>query len=113
MRTIRTPDPLWKTTGPKASWDEFDPIALATSSFGLSPWAGTAGTGVTIADCEVEADPSLHTASQLAADVATVQVKAADAQTLMAGAKLWFRLCMTLSDGQRDDRTFWRLVWER
>jgi hypothetical protein len=43
MRTIRTPDPLWKTTGPKASWDEFDPIALATFSFGLSPWAATAG----------------------------------------------------------------------
>jgi hypothetical protein len=40
-------------------------------------------------------------------------VRGADGQTLVPGTYLWFRLRMTLSDGQRDDRTFWLLMRER
>jgi hypothetical protein len=113
MSTIRTPEPFWKTTGPKAPWGDFDPNAQLNFSFDLSPWVATAGTDLTLSSCEVASDALLHVSSQLAESVATVQVRAADGATLLAGAWLWIRLRVTLSDGQRDDRTFWLLVRER
>ncbi len=111
--TIRTPEPFWKTTGPKAPWGDFDPNAKLNFSFDLGPWVATAGTGLTVADCEVTADPLLQAESQLLGEVVTVQVTAAAGATLVPSASLWFRLRMTLSDGQRDDRTFWLVVRER
>lgn len=110
MSTIRTPEPFWKTTGPKAPWGDFDPNAKLNFSFDLSPWVGTAGTALTVVSCEVTADPLLHVESQLAGDVVTVQARAADGAALVPNASLWLRLRMTLSDGQRDDRTFWLVV---
>lgn len=73
----------------------------------------TAGVGLTVSTCDVASDALLHVESQLAGSVATVRVRAADGATLVPGTSLWFRLHMTLSDGQRDDRTFWLLVRER
>jgi hypothetical protein len=113
MSTIRTPEPFWKTTGPKAPWGDFDPEAILNFSFDLSPWVSTAGTALTVASCEVTADPLLHVESQLLGAAVTVQVRAADGQALAPSSYLWLRLRMTLSDGQRDDRTFWLLVRPR
>lgn len=113
MSTIRTPEPFWKTTGPKAPWGDFDPNAKLNFSFDLAPWVAAAGTGLTVSVCDVTSDPLLHVDRHLAGDQATVQVVAADGQTLVPGAYLWFRLRMALSDGQRDERTFWLLVRER
>lgn len=107
MSTIRTPEPFWKTTGPKAPWGDFDPNAKLNFSFDLSPWVATAGAGLTVSAYEVSADPLLHVNSQLAGSVVTVQVRAADGATLVSSASLWLRLHMTLGDGQWDDRTFW------
>lgn len=42
----------------------------------------------------------------------TVRMQAAAGQTLVLETYLSFRLRMTLSDGQCDDRTFWLLVRE-
>jgi hypothetical protein len=113
MSTIRTPQPFWKTTGPKAPWGDFDPNAKLNFSFDLSPWADTAGTGLTVSACDVAVDPLLQVESQLAGGVVTVKVQAAAGATLVPSASLWVRLRMTLSDGQRDDRTFWLVVQER
>jgi hypothetical protein len=113
MSTIRTPEPFWKTTGPKAPWGDFDPDAKLTFTFDLGPWVATAGTGLTMSNCEVAADPLLHVESQLLGSVVTVQVRAADGQILVPGSFLWLRLRMNLSDGQRDDRTFYLLTRPR
>jgi hypothetical protein len=42
----------------------------------------------------------------------TVRMQAAAGQTLVLEIYLSFRLRMTLSDGQCDDRTFWLLLRE-
>jgi hypothetical protein len=113
MSIIRTPDVYWKTTGPRTPWGEFDPNAQLNFSFDLASWIASAGVGLSLSGCEVASDPLLTATSQLAGELVTVRIRIANGQTVEPGTYLWFRLRMTLSDGQRDDRTFWLLARER
>jgi hypothetical protein len=72
-----------------------------------------AGTSLTVSARDVATDPLLQAESQLLGDVVTVKAQAAAGTTLVLSSSLWVRLRMTLSDGQRDDRTFWLVVRKR
>ncbi|UST52977.1 hypothetical protein NF681_11540 [Comamonadaceae bacterium OTU4NAUVB1] len=113
MSQIRSPEPFWRTTGVKTPWGPFDPDARLNFSFDVSPWVTSAGVGLALADCEVLTDQKLQASREIDGQIITVRMQAAAGQTLVPETYLSFRLRMTLSDGQRDDRTFWLLVRER
>ena len=106
-------DAYWRTAGPKAPWGPFDPNASLNFSFDLSDWIASAGPSLALSVCDVIADPLLAVAAAVAGSEVTVRVSAINPSTLPIGAMLPFTLRMTLSDGQRDDRTFYLLVRDR
>jgi hypothetical protein len=113
MSILRTPIPFWRETGPKVPWGPFDPDAKLNFSFDMSPWVTTAGPGLTLESCDVIGDPLLTIDKAIEGSTVTVGVRAATPSSLPAGSWLSFTLRMQLSDGQRDDRTFWLLVRSR
>ena len=110
---IRTPEPYWRNIGPKTPWGPFDPDAVLNFSFDLAPWIISAGPALSLSGCEVLSDPRLVVLSDLVGAVVTVRLRAGNPLSIATGDTLAFTLRMVLSDGQRDDRTFYLLVRDR
>lgn len=110
---IRTPEPFWRTAGPKAPWGPFDPHAKLNFSFDLKQWVVSAGRALELSGCTVEADQRLVVVAELSGVIVTVRVQAENPASLPHGAMLPLTLRMKLSDGQCDDRTFYLLVRDR
>lgn len=106
-------DDFWRETGPKAPWGPFDPDGRLKFAFGVGLWVASAGTGLTLSTCEVLADPLLSVEAAVVGSDVAVRIRAVDPTALTLGAMLAVTLRMTLSDGQRDDRTFYLLVKDR
>lgn len=106
-------DTYWRTSGPKAPWGPFDPDANLNFSFDVSEWVASAGIGLTLSACDVISDALLQVDKAVTGSLVTLRVRAVSASTIPAGATLAITLRMSLSDGQRDDRTFYLLAKDR
>jgi hypothetical protein len=111
--TIRTPEPFWKTTGPKAPWGDFDVDAALHFEMDLSPWLLSAGPNLTLVEAIVICDSPLQIDDQIVDDSIVLQVTAVAGQVLVPGTFLRFKVKWRASDGQRDGRSFWLRIKDR
>lgn len=98
----------WKNTGAPFPWDEMDPDAKLAFTFDFSDFVALAGEGLTLASVDlVDLDPGLEpwgAPASVTDGVYTMRLqRSAEPAT---GQDMQFTLRPTLSDGQRDDRTF-------